>query len=181
MAIYFPRGIFIRLSSIFAFTNVFPSMNRIQGLASRRAGPAAADEHVATPVGSHVGQRHGPIVKQLIRDRPGHAALKRGLSGRALISGPVVFRGTALEALAPGCRPQRRCPKRNGPCVGGYYGWQTQLDDWANTKRLMAHSFGYLRPTSTRAPSGPIDSSCGCSWSTAKICRVRIRFADRPA
>jgi hypothetical protein len=67
---------------------------------------AAADEHVATPVGSHVGQRHGPIVKQLIRDHPGHAALKRGLSGSALISGSVVFRGTALEALAPGCRPK---------------------------------------------------------------------------
>src|ERR1700682_1015832 len=27
----------------------------------------------------------------------------------------------------------------------------------------MAHSFAYLRPTSTRAPSGPIDSSWGCS------------------
>jgi hypothetical protein len=27
------------------------------------------------------------------RDRPRHAALKRGLSGSALISGPVVFRG----------------------------------------------------------------------------------------
>jgi hypothetical protein len=71
----------------------------------------------ATPVRSHVGQRHGPIVKQLIRDRPGHAALKRGLSGSALVSGPVVSRGTALEALAPGCGPQRRCPKRNGPLI----------------------------------------------------------------
>ena len=72
-------------------------MNRIQGLASRRAGPAAADEHVATPVGSHVGQRHGPIVKQLIRDRPGHAALKRGLSGNTLVSGPRSIPGGPLR------------------------------------------------------------------------------------
>jgi hypothetical protein len=75
---------------------------------------------VATPVGSHVGQRHGLVVKQLIRDRPGHAALKRGPSGSALVSGPVVFRGTALEALAPGRRPQRRCPERN-PCKGKFW------------------------------------------------------------
>jgi hypothetical protein len=34
--------------------------------------------------------------------------------------------------------------------------------------RRMAHSFAYLRPTSTRAPSGPIDSSCGCPCATAK-------------
>src|SRR5258705_375680 len=82
---------------------------------------AAAAERVATPVGSHVGQRHGLIVKQLIRDRPGHAALKRGLSGSALVSGSVVFRGTALEAPAPGCRPQRRCPKETAPCKGTFW------------------------------------------------------------
>jgi len=53
---------------------------------------AAIDEHVATPVGSHVGQPHGLVVKQQVRDRPGHAALKRGLSGSALVSGSVVSR-----------------------------------------------------------------------------------------
>jgi len=33
---------------------------------------AAVDEHVATPVGSHVGQPHGLIVKHCVRDRRGH-------------------------------------------------------------------------------------------------------------
>jgi hypothetical protein len=42
---------------------------------------------------SHIGQRHGLVLKEKVRDCPRHAALKRGLSGSALISGPVVFRG----------------------------------------------------------------------------------------
>jgi hypothetical protein len=54
---------------------------------------AAIDEHVATPAGSHVGPPHGLIVEYKVRNRPGHAALKRGLSGSALVSGPVVSRG----------------------------------------------------------------------------------------
>jgi hypothetical protein len=41
----------------------------------------------------HVGQRHGPVLEQKVRDCPRHAALKRGPSGSAPISGPVVFRG----------------------------------------------------------------------------------------
>jgi hypothetical protein len=48
---------------------------------------------LATPVASHVGQPHGLIVEYKVRNRPGHAALKRGLSGSALVSGPVVSRG----------------------------------------------------------------------------------------
>ena len=32
---------------------------------------AAIDEHAATPVGSHVGQPHGLVVKHQVRDRPG--------------------------------------------------------------------------------------------------------------
>jgi hypothetical protein len=55
---------------------------------------AATDEHSVSAVTSHVGQRHGLAVKQQVRDRPGHAPLKRGPSGRALTSGSVVFRGT---------------------------------------------------------------------------------------
>jgi hypothetical protein len=47
---------------------------------------------VATPVASHVGQRHGLIVEYKVRDRPGHAALKRGLSGSAPRSIPGVLR-----------------------------------------------------------------------------------------
>jgi hypothetical protein len=31
---------------------------------------AAVDEHVATPVDSHVGQPHGLIVNHQVRDRP---------------------------------------------------------------------------------------------------------------
>jgi hypothetical protein len=34
---------------------------------------AGIDEHVATPVGSHVGQRHGLIVKHQVRGRPRHS------------------------------------------------------------------------------------------------------------
>jgi hypothetical protein len=43
-------------------------------------------------VTSHVGQRHGLVVKHKVRDRPGHATLKRGLGDRALVSGPVISR-----------------------------------------------------------------------------------------
>ena len=38
---------------------------------------AAIDEHVAPPVGSHVGQRHGLVMEQKVRDRPGHRLSKR--------------------------------------------------------------------------------------------------------
>jgi hypothetical protein len=62
-------------------------------------GIAAIDEHVATAVGSHVGQPHGVIVKHQVRDRPGHAALKRGLSGNTLVSGPAVSRGHNVPAI----------------------------------------------------------------------------------
>jgi hypothetical protein len=41
---------------------------------------AAADEDMLSPVAPHVGQRHRLVVKQKVRDRPGHAALKRGPS-----------------------------------------------------------------------------------------------------
>jgi hypothetical protein len=41
-------------------------------------------------VTSHVGQPHGLVVEYKVRDRPGHAALKRGLSGSALVSGLLV-------------------------------------------------------------------------------------------
>ena len=44
------------------------------------------------------------FVEYKVRDRPGHAALKRGLSGSALVSGPVVSRGCSVKAM-----------KRNGP------------------------------------------------------------------
>ena len=53
---------------------------------------AATDEHTVSTVSPHVGQRHGLVVKQKVRDCPGHAASKRGLSGSALVSGPVVSR-----------------------------------------------------------------------------------------
>ena len=57
------------------------------------------DEHSVSTLASHVGQRHGLIVKHQVRDRPGHAASKRGLSGSALVSGPVVSRGCSVKAL----------------------------------------------------------------------------------
>ncbi|SRR5216684_5836197 len=41
---------------------------------------AAADEYVVTPVASHIGERHGLIVKHQVRDRPGHSPSKRGLT-----------------------------------------------------------------------------------------------------
>jgi hypothetical protein len=34
---------------------------------------AAIDEHAVSTVTSHVGQRHGLVVKQQVRDRPGHS------------------------------------------------------------------------------------------------------------
>jgi hypothetical protein len=39
---------------------------------------AAMDDHVVSSEASHVRERHGLVVKQEVRDRPGHAALKRG-------------------------------------------------------------------------------------------------------
>jgi hypothetical protein len=54
---------------------------------------------VATPVGSHVGQPHGLIVEYKVRNRPGHAALKRGLSGSALVSGPRSIPGCSVKAM----------------------------------------------------------------------------------
>jgi len=56
---------------------------------------AANHKHMFSAVASHVGERHGLVVEQKVRDRPGHAALKRGLSGSALISGSVVSRGSS--------------------------------------------------------------------------------------
>jgi len=38
---------------------------------------AAIDEHAGSPEASHIRERHGLVVKQQVRDRPGHAALKR--------------------------------------------------------------------------------------------------------
>jgi len=38
---------------------------------------AAVDEHVLTPVASHIRERNGLIVKQQVWDRPGHSPLKR--------------------------------------------------------------------------------------------------------
>src|SRR5216684_2085823 len=66
-------------------------------------GIAAIDEHVATPVRSHVGQRHGLVVEQKVRDRPGHAALKRGLGGSA----PRRIPGGGLRQSHEKKRPQR--------------------------------------------------------------------------
>ena len=40
---------------------------------------AAIDEHMFSAVTSHVGQTHGLVVEYKVRDRPGHAALKRDL------------------------------------------------------------------------------------------------------
>ncbi len=68
---------------------------------------AAADDHMSSPEASHIRERHGLVVKQQVRDRPGHSALKRGLSRCALISGPVVFRGASNAQSVVGCR--RRC------------------------------------------------------------------------
>lgn len=45
---------------------------------------AANDKHMVSAVASHVGQRHGLIVKQQVRDRPGHALLKRGRTARTI-------------------------------------------------------------------------------------------------
>ena len=60
---------------------------------------AAIDEHMFSAVTSHVGQPHGLVVEYKVRDRPGHAALKRGLSANALVSGPVVSRGHNVPAI----------------------------------------------------------------------------------
>ena len=58
---------------------------------------AAADEYVAAPVASHIRERNGLIVKHQVRDGPGHAALKRGLSGNTLVSGPRSIPGGPLR------------------------------------------------------------------------------------
>ena len=54
---------------------------------------AATDNHAVSPVGPHIRERHRLVVKKKVRDRPGHAPSKRGLSGCALNSGPVESRG----------------------------------------------------------------------------------------
>ena len=60
---------------------------------------AAIDEHVFSAVASHVGQPLGLVVEYKVRDCPRHAALKRGLSGSALVSGPVVSRGHNVPVI----------------------------------------------------------------------------------
>jgi hypothetical protein len=45
---------------------------------------AANDKHMFSAVTSHVGQRHGLVVKQKVRDCPGHAALKRGRADKQI-------------------------------------------------------------------------------------------------
>jgi len=37
---------------------------------------AAVDEHVGSPVASHIRERNGLVVKQQVRDRPGHRPIK---------------------------------------------------------------------------------------------------------
>jgi hypothetical protein len=44
---------------------------------------AATDEQPASTVTSPVGQRHGLLVEQKVRDRPGHRPSKRSTSRRA--------------------------------------------------------------------------------------------------
>jgi len=58
---------------------------------------AANDKHMLSTVASHVGQPSGLVVEQKVRDCPGHAALKRGLSGSAPTSCSVVFRGCCAK------------------------------------------------------------------------------------
>ncbi len=45
---------------------------------------AAVDDHAGSPEASHIRERHELVVEYKVRDRPGHAALKRGLSCGAL-------------------------------------------------------------------------------------------------
>jgi hypothetical protein len=42
---------------------------------------AANDKHMVSTVASHVGQTHGVVVKQEVRDCPGHDPSKRGPNG----------------------------------------------------------------------------------------------------
>jgi hypothetical protein len=42
---------------------------------------AATDEHTVSTVSSHIRERNGLIVKQQVRDRPGHPPSKRGTEG----------------------------------------------------------------------------------------------------
>ena len=60
---------------------------------------AAVDEHAGSPEASHIRERHGLVVKRQVRDRPGHPASKRALSGSALVSGPVVSRGRPAKCI----------------------------------------------------------------------------------
>jgi hypothetical protein len=48
---------------------------------------AAVDEHAGSPEASHIRERHGLVVQQKVRDRPGHDASKRGIGWRATASG----------------------------------------------------------------------------------------------
>jgi hypothetical protein len=44
---------------------------------------AATDKHSVSTVASHVGQRHGLVVEQKVRDRPGHSLFERERGGSA--------------------------------------------------------------------------------------------------
>jgi hypothetical protein len=63
---------------------------------------AATDEHVVSAEAPHVRKRHRLVVKQEVWDRPWHAALKRGLGGSVLVSGPVVSRVLRQEGCSTG-------------------------------------------------------------------------------
>ena len=49
----------------------------VQSGAVMTARIAATDEHAVSTVTSHVGQRHGLVVEQKVRDCPGHRLSKR--------------------------------------------------------------------------------------------------------
>jgi hypothetical protein len=59
---------------------------------------AAVDEHVGSPVASHIRERNGLVVKQQVRDRPGHRLSKRDRGGSA---NDAVGRARNRAALLP--------------------------------------------------------------------------------
>jgi hypothetical protein len=66
---------------------------------------AAVDEYVVTPVASHTRERNGLVVKQQVRDRPGHSPSKRSTEGvsKSPYSLGLKIRGVALLDVVAGC------------------------------------------------------------------------------
>jgi hypothetical protein len=90
----------------------------------------ANDKHMFSAVASHVAERHGLVVKHQVRNCPGRAASKRGLSGSALVPGPVVSRG---PRNGPKENPVRGAGFERGKFPGGGFAALLPAKEWSRT------------------------------------------------